>query len=177
MALERRERLIARLAVIAGMRPGEIFALTWGRLGATYADIRQRVYRGLVDTPKTNQSVRKAALSHGLLHEIEAWKAEAAEIRDDAWVFPSENMTPLSKDNCWRRRMWPRLKAVGLGWANFLVMRRTHASSMKALGVDAKLVADQPGHGLDVSQNIFTQSALESRLEAVNMLEKNLPVM
>ena len=65
MALERRERLIARLAVIAGMRPGEIFALTWGRLGATYADIRQRVYRGLVDTPKTNQSVRKAALSHG----------------------------------------------------------------------------------------------------------------
>ena len=48
---------------------------------------------------------------------------------------------------------------------------------MKALGVDAKLVADQLGHGLDVSQNVYTQSALESRLEAVNMLEKNLPVM
>ncbi len=28
--LEQRERLIAKLAVIAGMRPGEIFALTWG---------------------------------------------------------------------------------------------------------------------------------------------------
>ena len=61
-ALDQRERLIAKLAVIAGMRPGEIFALTWDRLTATYADIRQRVYRGAIDTPKTDQSVRKAAL-------------------------------------------------------------------------------------------------------------------
>jgi len=55
-----RERLIAKLAVIAGMRPGEIFGLTWGRLTAKYADIHQRVYRGTIDTPKTNQSVRQA---------------------------------------------------------------------------------------------------------------------
>jgi len=41
-----RERLIAKLGVLAGMCPGEIFALTWGRLEAEYADIRQRVYRG-----------------------------------------------------------------------------------------------------------------------------------
>jgi integrase len=42
-ALGQRERLIARLAILAGMRPGEIFALTWGRLTATHADIIQRV--------------------------------------------------------------------------------------------------------------------------------------
>ena len=73
-ALDQRERLIAKLAVLAGMRPGEIFALTWGRLTATYADIRQRVYRGAIDTPKTDQSIRKAALSEGLLAEIENWR-------------------------------------------------------------------------------------------------------
>jgi len=27
---------------------------------------------------------------------------------------PSDNMTPLAKDNCWWRKMRPRLKAVGL---------------------------------------------------------------
>src|SRR5262252_6029915 len=64
--LDLRERLIAKLAILAGMRPGEIFALTWGRLTATYADIRQRIYRGEVDTPKTQASYRKAALSEGL---------------------------------------------------------------------------------------------------------------
>jgi len=42
-SLDQRERLIAKLAILAGMRPGEIFALTWGRLTATYADIRQRI--------------------------------------------------------------------------------------------------------------------------------------
>jgi len=176
-ALDQRERLIAKLAILAGMRPGEIFALTWGRLTATYADIRQRVYRGMIDTPKTDQSLRKAALSEGLLAEIENWRLMTLETRDDAWVFPSERMTPLSKDNCWRRSMHPKLAKVGLGWANFLVMRRTHATLMKALGVDGKLVADQLGHSLDVNQNVYTQSPVESRLAMVNQLEKSLRVM
>ena len=158
-ALDLRERLIAKLAVIAGMRPGEIFALTWGQLTVAYADIRQRVYRGSVDTPKTDQSVRKAALSAGLALEIEAWRQFAIDTRPEAWVFPSERMTPLSKDNCWRRSMLPKLTKAGLEWANFQVMRRTHATLMKALGVDGKLVADQLGHSLDVNQNI-TRSRL-----------------
>ena len=65
--LDVRERLIARLALIAGIRPGEIFGLTWARMEADYADIRQRVYRGDVDSPKSVRSVRFAALSDGLL--------------------------------------------------------------------------------------------------------------
>jgi integrase len=172
-----RERLIAKLAVIAGMRPGEIFALTWGRLTAAYADIRQRVYRGMIDTPKTGHSVRQAALSEGLLAEIEAWRMMAVDTRDDAWVFPSERMTPLSKDNCWRRRMQPALAKVGLDWANFLVMRRTHSTLMKQLKVDPKLVADQLGHTVDVNQNVYTQTPVEIRQVAVNELEKSLQVM
>ena len=50
--LDQRERLVVKLAVLTGMRPGEIFALTWGRLNSTYIDIRQRIYRGVIDTPK-----------------------------------------------------------------------------------------------------------------------------
>jgi len=85
-------------------------------------------------------------------------------------------MTPLSKDNCWYRIMKPVLEKVGLGWANFQVMRRTHSSLMKQLGVDPKLVADQQGHTLDVNQNVYTQSPVESRLVIVNQLEQRLLV-
>lgn len=45
---------------------------------------------------------------------------------------------------------------------------------MKALKQDPKLVADQMGHSLDVSQNVDTQSPVESRLGMVNELEKSL---
>jgi integrase len=174
LVLERRERLIVKLAVLAGMRPGEVFALTWGRLREGHAEVVQRVYRGVLDTPKTNQSVRKAALSQGLLREIEAWREFAVDTGDDAWVFPSERMTPLSRDNCWRRHIQPRLAKVGLGWASFQVMRRTHATIMKSLGVDGKLVADQLGHSLDVNQNVYTQSPVEIRQAAVDQMERSL---
>jgi hypothetical protein len=32
----------------------------------------------------------------------------------------------------------PRLKKAGLGWVDFQVMRRTHSSLMRELGVDRK---------------------------------------
>jgi len=175
--LNLRERLIVKLAIFAGMRPGEIFALKWGKLTTTYADVTQRIYRGEIDTPKTDNSVRRAALSAGLLQEIEQWRATSLVTLDDAWVFPSERMTPLSKDNCWRRSILPRLQGVGLSWANFLVMRRTHSTLMKTLGVDPKLVADQLGHTLDVNQNVYTQSPVAMRQEALNKLEERLLVM
>jgi len=50
-------------------------------------------------------------------------------------------------------------------------MRRTHASIMKELDIDPKWVADQLGHSLDVSQNVYTQISVEQRLEAVQQLE------
>jgi integrase len=112
---------------------------------STYANIRQRVYRGVIDSPKTEQSFRKAALSEGLLREIENWRKLAPSTAAHAWVFPSERMTPMAKENVWRRWIGPKLEKAGLGWVNFQVMRRTHASLMSDLGVEGKLVADQLG--------------------------------
>ena len=90
------------------------------------------------------------------------------------WGGSDQARTPLSKDNCWRRRIGPKLKEAGLGSVTFQVMRRTHSSLMNDLKVDPKIVADQLGHTLDVNQNIYTQSALERRKEAVDSLKSAL---
>jgi integrase len=170
--LEQRERLISMLAILVGMRPGEIFGLKWGKLEGKSADIHQRVYRGQLDSPKTHHSLRQVALPKGLIGEIEAWRRRSLDARPGAWVFPSETgKTPITKDNCWRRHIAPKLVPEGLGWVNFQVMRRTHSTLMSFLKVDPKLVADQMGHTLDVNQNIYTLAPLERRLEAVNLLE------
>jgi integrase len=175
--LETRERLIARLAVVAGMRPGEIFALTWERLEAEYADIRQRVYRGDIDSPKSVYSVRWAALSDGLLAAVQEWRSMSIDPSPTAWVFPSEKLvTPLRKDNCWRRHFAPQLKSVGLAWVNFQVMRRTHSSLLKELDVDPHVRAEQMGHTVDVNENVYTRTSLQRRRDAVNKLEAALTV-
>jgi integrase len=174
-ALELRERLILKFAILAGLRPGEIFGLTWGHLLGTYAEIRQRIYRGQIDSPKTNNSTRKAALAAGLLDDIRAWKELARDNSDSAWVFPSEKGTkPVWKDNLWRRHIGPKLEAVGLGWVDFHVMRRTHATLMNDVNDDPKLVADQLGHTLDVSQNVYTKKSVARRKVAVDALETSL---
>ncbi len=176
--LEMRERLIVKLALLAGLRPGEILGLKWEHMSETHADIRQRVYRGHVDSPKTSNSIRKAALSEGLLEEIRAWKSVSPDTSSDAWVFPSETgKTPVGRDSVWRWHIGPRLKTVGLDWANFHVMRRTHATLMNEIQDDPKLVADQLGHSLDVNQNVYTRSSVARRKVAVDELESSLPVM
>ena len=96
----------------------------------------------------------------------------------DAWVFPSEKLTtPIAKDNCWRRHFAPKLKAVGLGSVNFHVMRKTHSCLLKELGVDPQVRAEQMGHTVDVNENVYTQTSLQSRRDAVNRLEESLRVM
>lgn len=171
-ALNLRERLIVKLAVLAGMRPGEIFGLKRGQIGESSASIEQRVYRGTIDTPKTHKSKRFAALSSGLRVDMDAWLRLDPEGQPKDWLFPSEKLTtPLAKDNAMYRNIRPALKAIGFDWVDFHVLRRTHASLMRELGVDPKVVADQQGHTLDVNLNVYTETSMARRIEAVEQLE------
>ena len=170
--LDLRERLIAELAVLGGMRPGEIFALQWQDVGEAHVEVKRRVYKGDIDTPKTRSSRRTVALPESVVRDIARWRDICPSVEPDAWLFPSEKLTtPFSRENCWQRNLGPRLKANGLGWVNFQVMRRTHSSLMWELEVDPKVTADQLGHSVDVNQNVYTQANLNRRLEAVRRLE------
>jgi integrase len=167
-----RERLIVKLAILAGMRPGEIFGLRRGGFGECVASIQQRVYRGKIDTPKTEKSVRIAALSSGLRLDLEAWLQSSPDTGPNGWLFPSDTLkTPISRDNVMYRNIRPTLKKEGFGWVDFHVMRRTHSSLMRELGIDPKVVADQQGHTLDVNLNVYTETSVKSRIEAVETLE------
>jgi integrase len=169
--LDLRERLIFKLAVFAGLRPGEIFALRRNRLTANTADIQERIYRGRLGKPKSKKSVRVVTLSNTVIEDLKQWLAISPS-GSDAWVFPSENrVTPLSKDNVLYRYMRPRLESVGLEWVDYQVMRRTYSSLMHRLGVDPKVVADLMGHDLNVNLNVYTKTSLDTRLEAVQTLE------
>jgi retron-type reverse transcriptase/uncharacterized small protein (DUF1192 family) len=172
--LDLRERLIFRLGVLGGMRPGEILAIRLGNIRKDSILIDQRVYKGNIDTPKGRKGKRTSrtmALSAGTLADVAEWRPSLLDQSPEAYLFPSERQTPMSKDNLWRRNMLPRLQTIGLGWATFQVMRRTNASLSRKAKVDDKVAADQRGHGLGVSLEVYSLSDLEQKIEAVNRLE------
>jgi integrase len=176
-AVNLRERVILKLGGVAGMRPGEIFGLKWANLESRCADIRRRVYQGDVDSPKSQKSIRKAALGESLLSDIAEWKGLCFSTNPENWVFPSETTrTPLRPGNVWRRHIKPNLTKVGLAWVNFQVSRRSCSSILSDLGIEGKVVADQLGHTLDVNQNVYTRVGFEWQEEAIKRLDSALRV-
>jgi integrase len=173
--LDIREQLIVRLALFSGMRPGEILALQWKHAAEDHVEVLHRLYRGKLDRPKSERSKRTVALSASTGELLKAWRLQQGPVQPDAWVFPSARLTtPLGRDNAWRWFIAPKLKTVGLEWATFQIMRRTHASMSRQAGIDPKLVADQLGHGLGVNLGVYTVAALDKRQEAVEVLEASL---
>jgi integrase len=151
--------------------------MKWAKLEPPYADIQQRVYGGDIDSPKSPKSIRKAALSDSVLSDVAQWRTLSVSTAPDAWVFPSETMkTPLRPDNVWHRHIGPKLKAIGLEWINFQVLRRSCSSRLHDEGVDPKVISDQLGHTLDVNLNVYTQVGFDRQLEAVNRLDSALRV-
>ena len=170
-ALALREKLIARLAIFEGMRPGEILALRWKSLEGAAICVEERVYKRKLDTPK-NGKKREGAISDGTLTLLTEWADLAEDPSAEGFVFPSERITtPLSLDNIWRRSMQPKLEKLGLGWASFQVLRKTNASLSKKAGVDPKVSSDQRGHGIGVSLEVYTSSDLEQKRAALKKLE------
>ncbi len=166
--LDVRERAFVRLAVYAGMRPGEIIALKWSDVnedGTVLVD--DRIYRGTTDVTK-NGKARVASLSPSIVKDLKLWRQFALP---GEYIFSSENGTALWYQNLWRRDIQPRFDRIGLGWADFRCMRRTNATLMKVAGTDVKVAADQRGHNVGVSIDEYTQSTRQQKSDAINRLE------
>ena len=173
-ALDLREKVVDYLGLFIGMRPGEILALQRRHIAEDCSElvIEQRLYRGNIDDPKTTSSRRTVGIPSETAAVLREWMKVVGR-KPNAWVFASENPAkPMWRDNVWYRHMQPKLEKVGLGWANFQVLRRTHASLGHDLKVDPKVAADQRGHGIGVALDVYTQSSIEARRGAAEKLEQ-----
>ena len=140
--------------------------------------IKERVYKGNLDTPKGRRGRRTdrvVALLPGTVTELKNWIASLADTSPRAFVFPSEYpSTPVSRDNLRCREIAPKLREVGLEWATFQVLRRTNASLSRVAMIDDKVAADQRGHELGVSLDVCAISDLRQKIDAVTRLESSV---
>ena len=89
-------------------------------------------------------------------------------------MFPTERGTPLRRDKAWNSGMLPKLKTVGLEWATFRCCGGAMPACRGRRRFDDKVAADQKGHGLGVSLEVYSVSDLQQKIEAVKRLESEV---
>ena len=156
------------LAMLSGLRRGELFALRWRDVDeqARPLTVREAVYDGVFSTPKTEagDAADPALLCARRL--IEAWKPRAGSARaGQARVLHGHGHVHLPEQRA-AAAVFPACKRPGLPSATWLTFRRTYSSWSHDKGVPGKVVAQLMGHAnVDTTLNVYTQ-VLDGSLRA-----------
>jgi integrase len=153
-------RTLVGLALLTGLRRGELFALRWRDIDEPNRSlhVRAAVYEGVFDDPKTLASLRTIPLPDAALQLLAAWKARAKRTAARELIFSTVSGKPISPNNVLRRWVWPACQVADLERATWLTFRRTYSSWAHDKGVPAKVVAQIMGHTkVDTTMNVYTQ--------------------
>ena len=166
-------RTLVGLAILSGLRRGELFALRWKDIDerARSLTVREAIYDGTFSTPKTEAGSRQIPLSENAHQVMVEWKAQAKKIDPEALVFATQLGTPISPNNVLRRSIFPACRQLGLPHATWLTFRRTYSSWSHDKGVPGKVVAQLMGHAnVDTTLNVYTQVLDGSVRDAVEKI-------
>jgi integrase len=162
------------MAVLTGMRIGELLALRWKNVdfeGKTIR-VREAVYEGHNSTPKTQGGNRDIPFGPTLEQALRKHLGRRGA-SDDSLVFPSRNGTYLRPGNLHKRWLLPACAKAELRRFSWHDFRRTHATLLSDMGEPLKTAQAQLGHAsLSTTAEIYAQAVPASQRAAVERLEK-----
>jgi integrase len=134
------------LAVLSGLRRGEIFGLRWKYVDLVNASVRvaESNYEGKSAAPKTQASRRIVFVHQTVLDALASIRP--ANYQPDDFVFHTDRGTPLNPNNVLNRVVHPACKAAGIprvSWHNF---RYTYPTWANPTGESIKALQSQLGH-------------------------------
>ena len=146
------------LAVLCGMRRGEVAALRWKNVDLTAGQLavlesaEQVGAKVRYKTPKNGKG-RALALSANLIEELRAHRARQAEellkvgvrLSDNTFVVAQADGTPLQPDTL-TQDWFRKLDDTSLPRIRFHDLRHAHATHMLASGVHPKVASERLGH-------------------------------
>jgi integrase len=106
-------QLIMALSCFLGLRPGEIAALRWEDFDTDTVHIRRSVVRGIVDVPKTLESVATLPLIQQVKIPLILWRQKSGS-RKEGYVFESRNGTPVDLHNLIARVIKPHVEGKSI---------------------------------------------------------------
>jgi len=146
------------LAVLSGLRRGEIFGLRWKSVDFVQGRVFviESNYEGRQNAPKTRASRRMVFLDDLAMSALARIKPSSAQ--PDEFVFHTERGTPLNPNNVLNRILHPACERAGIprvSWHNF---RYTYSTWANPTGESIKALQAQLGHtDPRVTLSVYTQ--------------------
>ena len=166
-------RSLALLLVLTGLRIGELLALRWKNLDLSQAllRIRETVYDGHFDEPKTKRSCREIPLGPETVGILAALYGKGIHL--DALVFAGRTGKPLDRRNLLRREIEPVCKRVGLPRISWHSFRHCHATLLDGVGAPLGTVQALLGHASSkVTRQVYLHAIPSEQRRAVEALEQ-----
>jgi integrase len=134
-------RTIVLLAVMTGLRIGEILALRWGRINLTAGTLRveETCYKGNFGTPKTRASRREVPLTPAVVQALQAHYTRPNDSANEALVFATRHGTPLASNNLRKRQLHPASQRAGIGRIDWHSLRHTHGTLLHEQGTPLRV--------------------------------------
>jgi integrase len=174
-------------AVYTGLRVSELVALRWSDIHAQSITIDERYCRGDWGAPKSAASDTTIPVNRKVIERIQRLRTLVVEVKagratrcyravksdgPDDLVFQSiQSGRPMRDNNILVRHIKPAGRKLGIGWINWLVLRRSYATWLRMVGTDPRDRQSLMRHSrFTTTAEIYEQDLPESQLRAVEKL-------
>ena len=168
--LSDRDRLIVRMFLVLGLRPGELFALRWNDKTQNSLRIDSSITDGIEVETKTEGSNTSVWLPVSIDTELEWWRSVSNDAAPDAFIFPSARGTAINTNNFFFRVLKEAGKRAGVVGVTHQMLRRTCSTYMAQITT----VKDVQAHLRHASAKTTLEHYIKSVPESVRVAVESL---
>ena len=176
--LQLRERVLLFLAMVTGLRRGELTGIQWGDIDFAnlLIDVRRSVVDQVVGRCKTEASQKPVPIDEFTAQDLLAWYRVTPYREPGDWVFASNShragkkrgKQPLWLQSIMRYHIEPVIRELGIdkrvSWHTF---RRTYTTLLQANREDVKVVQELLRHGsVKVTMDVYAQAQMPAKRKA-----------
>ena len=176
--LQLRERVLLFLAMVTGLRRGELTGIQWGDIDFAnlLIDVRRSVVDQVVGRCKTEASQKPVPIDEFTAQDLLAWYRVTSYREPGDWVFTSNShragkkrgKQPLWLQSIMRYHIEPVIRELGINkrvsWHTF---RRTYTTLLQANREDVKVVQELLRHGsVKVTMDVYAQAQMPAKRKA-----------
>jgi integrase len=134
----------------------------------------EAVYDGVVDTPKTENSVRVVPLPLSTVQLILQWKNKSKRTKPDDFILSGRKGVPGNQARMFRDHIKPACAALNLKPATWLTFRRSWNTWADGKGISPKMRGAIVGNSEVINSQLYTKTIADSLRNAVEVVSNEL---